>query len=88
MRQILAAVLLTALSYPQMSHAAESRPNIVLLMGDDHGWEETGYHGHPHVKTPVLDELVIGEAASRARYEQRADVGERVTGAIGRQCRR
>jgi arylsulfatase A-like enzyme len=37
--------------------AAESRPNIILLMGDDHGWEETGYHGHPHVKTPVLDEI-------------------------------
>jgi arylsulfatase A-like enzyme len=32
-------------------------PNIILLMGDDHGWEETGYHGHPHVKTPVLDEI-------------------------------
>lgn len=37
--------------------AAETRPNIILLMGDDHGWEETGYHGHPHVKTPVLDEM-------------------------------
>jgi arylsulfatase A-like enzyme len=33
------------------------RPNIILMMGDDHGWEETGYHGHPHVKTPVLDEM-------------------------------
>jgi arylsulfatase A-like enzyme len=32
-------------------------PNVVLMMGDDHGWEETGYHGHPHVKTPVLDEM-------------------------------
>lgn len=37
--------------------AAESRPNFILLMGDDHGWEETGYNGHPHVKTPVLDEI-------------------------------
>jgi arylsulfatase A-like enzyme len=37
--------------------AAEASPNIILLMGDDHGWEETGYHGHPHVKTPVLDEM-------------------------------
>lgn len=36
---------------------AAPSPNIVLLMGDDHGWEETGYHGHPHVKTPVLDEI-------------------------------
>jgi arylsulfatase A-like enzyme len=32
-------------------------PNIVLMMGDDHGWEETGYHGHPHVQTPVLDAM-------------------------------
>ena len=37
--------------------AAAAAPNIILLLGDDHGWEETGYHGHPHVKTPVLDEI-------------------------------
>ena len=37
--------------------AAESRPNVVLLMGDDHGWDETGYNGHPYLKTPVLDEM-------------------------------
>ena len=36
---------------------AEDRPNIILLMGDDHGWEETGYNGHPYVQTPVLDEM-------------------------------
>ena len=41
-----------------LSFAAETkRPNIILMMGDDHGWEETGYNGHPHVKTPVLDEM-------------------------------
>ena len=32
-------------------------PNIVLLMGDDHGWDETAYNGHPYLKTPVLDEM-------------------------------
>jgi arylsulfatase A-like enzyme len=32
-------------------------PNIVFLMSDDHGWHETGYNGHPIVKTPVLDEM-------------------------------
>ncbi|MDG1278302.1 MAG: sulfatase-like hydrolase/transferase [Algoriphagus sp.] len=32
-------------------------PNVVLLLGDDHGWDETGYNGHPYLKTPVLDEL-------------------------------
>lgn len=35
----------------------EQRPNIILLMGDDHGWEETGYNGHEYLKTPVLDEM-------------------------------
>ena len=35
----------------------EASPNIILLMGDDHGWEETGYNGHPHLHTPVLDEM-------------------------------
>lgn len=33
------------------------KPNIILLMGDDHGFEETGYNGHPFIKTPVLDEM-------------------------------
>lgn len=45
---------------------ATSRPNIILMMGDDHGWEETGYNGHPHVKTPVLDEM----AASGLKFER------------------
>jgi arylsulfatase A-like enzyme len=40
-----------------LAAAAPPRPNIMLLMGDDHGWEETSYNGHPHVKTPVLDEM-------------------------------
>ena len=37
--------------------AADDRPNIILLMGDDHGWDETGYNGHPHLVTPVLDRM-------------------------------
>lgn len=39
---------------------AAERPNIVLLMGDDHGWDETGYNGHPYLKTPVLDAMAAG----------------------------
>jgi arylsulfatase A-like enzyme len=46
--------------------AAETLPNIILMMGDDHGWEETGYNGHPHVKTPVLDEM----AANGFRFDR------------------
>lgn len=36
------------------------RPNVVLIMADDQGWGETGYNGHPAVKTPVLDEMAAG----------------------------
>lgn len=43
-----------------------ARPNIILLMGDDHGWEEVGYNGHPYVKTPYLDEM----AASGLRLDR------------------
>ncbi len=39
---------------------ADEWPNIILLMGDDHGWDETAYNGHPHLKTPVLDEMAAG----------------------------
>ncbi|MEM7235735.1 MAG: sulfatase-like hydrolase/transferase, partial [Planctomycetota bacterium] len=33
------------------------RPNIVLIMSDDHGWGDVSYNGHPFVKTPHLAEL-------------------------------
>ena len=46
-----------ALCLSGMGADGADAPNIILLMGDDHGWEETGYNGHPHVKTPVLDEM-------------------------------
>jgi arylsulfatase A-like enzyme len=37
--------------------ATDSRPNVVLVMTDDQGWGDTGYNGHPVLKTPQLDEL-------------------------------
>ena len=32
-------------------------PNIVLIIGDDHGWPYYGFMGNDIVKTPVLDSL-------------------------------
>lgn len=46
--------------------ALAERLNIVLMMSDDHGWEETGYNGHPYVKTPILDEM----AATGLKFER------------------
>ena len=53
-------LFLLALSFTgcqQQEESAPSPPNIILLMGDDHGWEETGYNGHDYLQTPVLDEM-------------------------------
>lgn len=51
-----AAFLLTGGPVSLWAERAEL-PNIVVMMSDDHGWEETGYNGHPYVQTPVLDTM-------------------------------
>jgi arylsulfatase A-like enzyme len=50
-------LVLILFSFGFCDSSFSAQPNIILLMGDDHGWEETGYNGHPHAKTPVLDEM-------------------------------
>jgi uncharacterized sulfatase len=33
------------------------RPNIVLIISDDHGWTDYSFAGHPHIQTPNIDRL-------------------------------
>lgn len=49
-----------------LKSAYGSLPNVILCMGDDHGWDETGYNGHPHLQTPVLDSM----AQSGLRFDR------------------
>ncbi|MDF1816798.1 MAG: sulfatase-like hydrolase/transferase, partial [Verrucomicrobiales bacterium] len=37
--------------------SADDRPNIVLVMADDHGYGDAGFTGHPFVKTPHMDAM-------------------------------
>lgn len=37
--------------------AAAEQPHIVLVMADDHGYGDTGFTGHPFVRTPHLDAM-------------------------------
>ncbi len=32
-------------------------PNVLLIMTDDQGWGDVGFHGNPQLKTPHLDRL-------------------------------
>ena len=54
MRRHLIFVVLAGLAGLQMVSA---KPNIILVMADDQGWGDTGYNGHPVVKTPSLDAM-------------------------------
>jgi hypothetical protein len=58
MRITLIALAVLA-SAPLPSGAADltAPKHIVLMMADDQGWGETGYNGHPSVKTPTLDKM-------------------------------
>ena len=37
--------------------ARKTSPNVILVMADDMGWAQTGYYGHPILKTPNLDDM-------------------------------
>lgn len=60
-RCVVPAVALAALLivpgtlYPQ--GAPPRSPNVILCMTDDQGWGDTGYNGHPVLRTPHLDEM-------------------------------
>lgn len=46
---------------------AESKPNIIVIFTDDHGWADLGANGvDPHIRTPHLDEL----AADGVRFQR------------------
>ena len=59
--------LLLALACAVLGRAGESpRPHILFVMADDMGWGQTGYRGHPVLKTPHLDAM----AANGLRFER------------------
>ncbi len=51
MTQLVPLVFLAALL------PASERPNVILCMADDQGWGDTGYNGHPELRTPHLDQM-------------------------------
>ena len=49
-------VLLTFIAIPGICQTNQ-RPNVILIITDDQGYGDLGYHGNPIVQTPHLDKL-------------------------------
>ncbi len=54
---ILGLLALLASVQTLLANAAQTRPNIVIYLGDDHGIDFVGCYGNPAVRTPNLDRL-------------------------------
>ena len=46
-----AAALVTSIT------SAQNPPNVLVIISDDQAWNDYGFMGHPHIKTPHLDQL-------------------------------
>ncbi|HYW80575.1 MAG TPA: arylsulfatase, partial [Thermoguttaceae bacterium] len=40
-----------------MAFAADARPNVIVIMTDDHGYGDLGCHGNKYLKTAAIDRL-------------------------------
>jgi arylsulfatase A-like enzyme len=47
---------------------AEDRPNVVLIISDDHAWTDYGFMGHKFVQTPNIDRLAKSSLTFRRGY--------------------
>jgi len=65
-----AALLSLAISCDQKTAPSsidqQEMPNILLIITDDQGHGDLGFHGNPHIKTPTLDQL----ASESTRFTQ------------------
>src|SRR5947208_654912 len=60
--------LLAALAFAPLANGAD-KPNIVILLADDLGWEDVSYH-KGEIKTPNLDKLANAGAKLEQFYVQ------------------
>jgi len=53
---VLSLALLTSIFFGKAT-AAESKSNLILIVADDMGWGDVGYHGFKNIMTPNIDKL-------------------------------
>lgn len=61
-------IILAGLAVLSVARAADSRPNIILIMTDDQGYGDLGITGNPVLETPHIDALARGGATMKNFY--------------------
>ena len=66
-----------------LAEQTEKKPNIVIILADDMGWADVGYH-NPNLQTPVLDRLARTGVELDCHYVQPQCTPTRVALMTGR----
>lgn len=69
MKTNLASIFLSLALAACAASAAHSKPNILLIVADDLGWKDVGWHGAAF-KTPAMDQLVRAGVELDQHYVQ------------------
>ena len=64
MKRLISLIALSVCVAVQATAAGNSRPNILVIVGDDMGYGDVGFHGVKDIPTPNLDAL----AAAGVRF--------------------
>ncbi len=66
--KLLSGTLLLALWAPASASEAQARPNVLLIMTDDQGYGDLGFHGNSKLRTPNLDRLARESVRFKSFY--------------------
>jgi arylsulfatase A-like enzyme len=56
---VLIFIIVSCITKKRDRNEIQEKPNIVLIISDDHGWTDYSFMGHAAIKTPNIDRLAI-----------------------------